>query len=254
MKIRYILLPLLCLMVSVTYAQDTTVTKSKWKFLAEPYLMFPNMNGTIGLSTLPDASLDLSPGDILNHLQMGAMVYLEAHNDKWAVSSDLLYMKLGEDLTPNKIVNKGDATMKETVWEAAGMYRVIPWLEVGAGLRLYSINTVLNINYKTGALFDTARTESLTKTWVDPVIITRITAPLKGKCLLQLRADVGGFGIGSKFAWQIQADAGYKFSKLFQATVGYRYIDVDYESGSGSDRFLYNIATFGPTVRFAFNF
>ena len=254
MKKHYFLLPLLCLFVIASNAQDSPTVKHKWNFVAEPYLMFPNMNGTIGLGTLPDAPLDLNPGDILNHLQMGAMVYLEAHNDKWAVSSDFLYMKLGQDVTPNKIINKGDVTMKETVWEATGMYRVIPWLEVGAGLRLYSINTVLNLNYKTGLVFDTARTESLTKTWVDPIVITRITAPFKGKCLLQLRADIGGFGIGSKFAWQIQVDAGYKFSKLFQATVGYRYIDVDYESGSGSDRFLYNIATFGPTIRFAFNF
>jgi hypothetical protein len=33
---------------------------------------------------------------------------------------------------------------------------------------------------------------------------------------------MSGFGIGSEFAWQVQAYAGYRFSRLFQITGGYR--------------------------------
>jgi hypothetical protein len=54
--------------VLISNAQDTLAPKnnSKWHFLAEPYLLFPNMKGTIGLGNLPDASLDLNVGDIFN--------------------------------------------------------------------------------------------------------------------------------------------------------------------------------------------
>ncbi|HEX5025876.1 MAG TPA: hypothetical protein VFV68_11425 [Agriterribacter sp.] len=236
------------------HAQDSTKQNSKWDFLIEPYLMFPNMNGKVGLGTIPDVPVDANPGDIFNHLQMGAMLYLEAHNNKWAITSDFLYMKLKQDVSATNIINSGKATAKQTMWELAGLYKINPWLEVGAGTRLSSIGSDVEVNYKTGPNRDTARSGSITKTWVDPIIVTRFTFFTTTKWIAQLRTDIGGFGIGSKFAWQIQADAGYRFSKLFQATIGYRYIDINYEKGSDSDRFLYDMASFGPTVRFGFNF
>ena len=36
----------------------------QWTFLAEPYLMFPNMKGTVGLGILPDGTVDASANDI----------------------------------------------------------------------------------------------------------------------------------------------------------------------------------------------
>jgi hypothetical protein len=77
---------------------------------------------------------------------------------------------------------------------------------------------------------------------------------LNEKWLAQLRVDAGGFGIGSDFTWQLQANAGYRFSDLFQASLGYRYIGIDYDSGEGRDRFLYDIDTYGFVLRLGFNF
>ncbi len=68
-------------------AQDTTMAKSKWHFLLEPYMMFPNMHGTTGLGGLPNAQLDEDPGDIFKNLQFGAMFYAEANKGFWTVSS-----------------------------------------------------------------------------------------------------------------------------------------------------------------------
>jgi hypothetical protein len=90
--------------------------------------------------------------------------------------------------------------------------------------------------------------------WVDPFIVARIKSDPARKFIYQLRGDIGGFGIGSDLAWQVQAYAGYRFSKLFQMTVGYRYIGMDYDKGSDENRFLYDIDTFGPVVRVGFNF
>jgi len=81
------------------HAQDTSIVNKGWNFLAEPYAMFPSMKGNVGIGTLPDATVDADVGDILSHLQMGAMVYLEASNGNWAVSSDLLYMNLKQDVS-----------------------------------------------------------------------------------------------------------------------------------------------------------
>jgi hypothetical protein len=53
----------------------------------QPYLMFANMNGQVGLGELPDADINPSASDIFSNLQFGAMLYFEANNNKWAITS-----------------------------------------------------------------------------------------------------------------------------------------------------------------------
>jgi len=86
------------------------------------------------------------------------------------------------------------------------------------------------------------------------ILILQQPMAKKKKFIYQFRADIGGFGLGSDLTWQIQAYAGYRFSKLFQITAGYRIMSIDYEKGSGQDRFLYDMNTFGPVLRLGFNF
>ena len=54
--------------------EATTPRKSKWNFLVEPYMLFPNMSGTVGLGSgevVPDVTVDASSSDILGQLKMG---------------------------------------------------------------------------------------------------------------------------------------------------------------------------------------
>jgi hypothetical protein len=227
-------------------AQDDQV--KRWHYLGELYMMFPNMKGETAVGIVPEVEVDASSGDILGHLKMGAMFYFEATNDDWAISSDLLYMKLGQDATPGILVESGELTMKQLAWELAGLKRVTPWLDVGLAGRIVSLNVAMDLETINGP-----RSAAGSKTWFDPVIVVRSNNVIKEKWLTQLRLDAGGFGIGSDFAWQLQANAGYRFSKLFQATVGYRYIGIGYDKGDGTERFLYDIDTYGLVVRLGFN-
>ncbi len=252
---RFCILPIFFfLFVLSSTAQDSSVTKPKWNFLLEPYLMFPSMNGTAGAGRLPDANLDADAGDIFSHFKIGAMLYFEAAKDRWALSSDLIYMKLGQDATPGPVINNGEVNVKQFAWELAGLRKLLPGLEAGIGLRLNNLSTELDLVTNNIGGGTTARNKSLTETWVDPVIIARLKSAADKKIIYQFRGDLGGFGIGSDFAWQIQAYAGYRFSKLFQASAGYRIISIDYSKGSGENRFLYDVDTFGPVIRFGFNF
>ena len=140
------------------------------------------------------------------------------------------------------------------MWEPAGLYRVLPFFEVGAGGRLNNMQTDIDVRRNVIPVGTEQIIESVSKTWFDPIIITRLSADIREKWLFQFRGDIGGFGIGSDFTWQVQASAGYRFSKLFQLTAGYRYISVNYDKGEGSTRFIYDINTYGPVVRFGFNF
>jgi hypothetical protein len=67
-------------------------------------------------------------------------------------------------------------------------------------------------------------------------------------------ADIGGFSVGSKLAWQIYPVAGVRVSKLLSIHLAYRWLDMEYETGSGSDAFVYDVRTFGPEIGLAFHF
>jgi len=245
---------------TASFAQDSvttkqpTPTKNKWSFLAEVYLMFPNMEGKSGLGTLPEVDVDAGPGDIFDKLQIAAMLYFEAANDRWAFSSDLIYMSLKQDLKTGPVIQSGEANAKQFAWELAAMRRLLPMLEAGIGLRLNNMKMGLDFVQNNVGGGTTNRSRSTTETWVDPFIVARLRSDPAKKFIYQLRGDIGGFGVGSDFAWQIQAYAGYRFSKLFQLTGGYRILGMDYDKGSGEDRFMYDMNIFGAVVRFGFNF
>ena len=93
-----------------------------------------------------------------------------------------------------------------------------------------------------------------TKTWFDPFIGARASVPAGRKWLFLLRADIGGFGVGSNFAWQIYPVVSYRFSNLFGLSVAYRVLSMDYESGNGTDLFKYDVTTFGPEIGLLFHF
>lgn len=231
-----------------SFAQESAA--KKWHYLGDLYMMFPNMKGETTVANLPEVEVNADVSDVLGHLKLGGMFYLEATNDNWAISSDFIYMKLNQGLKTTNLIKSGSVTMEELAWEVDGLKHIIPWLELGVGGRLVSLNTAVNA---TGTLNE-VHNGSASKTWYDPVVVMRMQGYIKDKWLLQFRGDVGGFGVGSNFSRQIQANAGYRFSKLFQATLGYRYIGIDYDKGEGAQRFLYNIDTYGWVVHFGFNF
>jgi hypothetical protein len=246
---------ILLLLVTLTgNAQNSTQTPHQWDFLIQPYLMFPNMTGTTGVGSLPDADVNAGAGDIFERLQSGFMLYAEAQNGTWAVSSDVLYMKLKQDAEPSKAIESGSVSVAESAWELAGMRKFLPWLEGGIAGRLVSLKVDMEVIRNVIGGNTTSEAKGMTQTWVDPLFVVRLKLPDSGKWLLQLRGDIGGFGIGSDLTWQVQAYGGYQFSDLFQVTAGYRALGIDYETGTDQDRFLYNVTTFGPVLQLGFNF
>ncbi|MCK7541720.1 MAG: hypothetical protein MZV63_67945 [Marinilabiliales bacterium] len=67
---------------------------------------------------------------------------------KRAITSDLVYMNLNQEVTPGTIVNSGDVTAKQLIWEAAGLYRITPFLEAGVGGRLNYLEIGIDVQRK----------------------------------------------------------------------------------------------------------
>ena len=241
-------------MGSIPLSAQEPGTEKKWHFLADVYMMFPYMDGETGIGNSLTVPIDANPGDIFSKLQMAAMLYLEARTDKWAITSDLVYMKLNQEVTPGTLLHSGTVGAKQLIWEVAGLYRILPFWEVGVGGRTQLPSNRIRCaaqrisgRYRRGdgIAFDT---------WFDPILITRLTTDIKDKWLFQFRGDVGGFGLGSDFTWQLQAYAGYRFTKMFQITAGYRVLSTDYDKATDYNEFVFNVKEFGPVIRFGFNF
>ncbi len=216
----------------------------RWEFLDAPYLLFPYMSGTTMIRGI-EVEVDANPGDIFSRLQFGAMLFLEAHNSVWAVSLDGLYMSLSQP-GPLGLTEFG---VKQGMVELTGYRRVIPWLEVLAGGRLNVIGGEIEVLLSAGP-----SSVDRTETWLDPFVGARATVPAGSRWLFVFRGDIGGFGIGSDFAWQIYPVVSYRFSRLFGLAVAYRALSLDYESGSGTDLFQYDVTTFGPQIGLLFHF
>ena len=251
MVIKYIGI-LLTLIASSAFAQ-TEDPANKLGFLIEPYLLFPNMSGNIGIRNLPEVEVQANPGDIFSKLQFGGMLYMEVHNNDWAITSDLLYMNLEQEASPGVLISSGNLIAQQWAWEFAGLYRIIPFFEAGIGGRLNNIQADLVIDRKEIGGETTLISAELSETWVDPILLIRVSGDIKNKWLFQFRGDVGGFGIGSEFSYQAQGFVGYRFNPLFQLTTGYRILGMNYDKGSGENRFMYDMNIFGPVVKFGFN-
>lgn len=221
-----------------------------FEFTIAPYVLVPSMAGDVTVRG-QSVEVDVGPADILKKLDFGAMLLLEASNQDWAFAADGLYMNLGEKGLTRLREREVEVDMKQLAIDVRALRQVTPWAEIGIGGRLNVIEGGLFV--APGELTLPGIDVSQSKTWFDPLVMARLTAPLESQWHLALLADFGGFGIGSKYAWQVYPFVGYRFSKLFELGLAFRAIRMKYESGSDNELFIYDMVIFGPEVGFLFH-
>lgn len=252
LNIKKLLIIVCMLFILPSIAQEQEENEKNWNFTAAPYILFPNMNGDVGMRGV-NVDVSANPGDIFSNLDFGAMLALEASNDKWTILFDLLYMDLSKEGTTPLLERKVRVDMDQLGITFNGLYKVTPWAEVGIGGRINSINSKFHI--ASGEIILSGQDFSTDQTWFDPLIVARIIKRFDGnKWNLGLLADMGGFGIGSDFSWQLNPFAGYRFSNLFELNASWRWLGMNYKTGSGTDAFLYDMVISGPQLGLLFHF
>jgi hypothetical protein len=232
--------------------ETTSAPAEKWEFTVTPYVLFSTMQGVSKLGNLPAINVDANPSDIFSHLQGGLMLYFEAKKGDWAFASDFIYMHLGQDVNPDTGWVSGSLSLKQYAWEGLVFYDFAPKLEVGLGFIGNKIDGRVSGTLTVGA-GDSTTSRAMNQTWGMPVLGMR-WSPVKGEhWSAVLFADYGGTS-GSNWSWQVMPSVGYRFSTLFEASLQYRWIGIDYSTGSGSDLFTYEMNIFGPQLGLAFHF
>jgi hypothetical protein len=85
-----------------------------------------------------------------------------------------------------------------------------------------------------------------TQDWVDPLVGGHVQWRPAANWILGFRTDVGGFTLNSDVALQFNAEVTYRLNRWWLINGGYRALYTDYETGSGRDKFAYNVWMHGP--------
>ncbi len=235
-----------------------------WEIRLMPYVYMLSIDaeGTInGLS----GNVDLSFGDIVDNLDFGAMGRVEAWKGKWGLFFDGLFMNLSKDgsfqgrrgLTTFSL----DADVRLGMADFGLAYRLIEnrfgkndeqrlVFEPYTGLRYGYIRERMDLNVNIAGIGSVGKKLGTSEDYVEPFVGGRVIWDLNKKLALNIRGDAGGFGIGSAsdLTWQIAGGVDYKLSKNITFNAGYRYIELDYSRGSGSNEFGIDLRAKGPFI------
>lgn len=225
---------------------STRASSEGWVHSVAVYLLAAGLDGVVTAKGV-EADVDASFSDILENLEMGAMFAYRAESERHALTLDTIYMGLGaqEDVGPFSAEIDVDELVVELDW----CWRVDPSTDVFVGARYWGISTDLVLSGPGPGVRVSADEE-----WIDPLIGARHTLPLAEDWSLTLRGDIGGFGVGSDFSWQAVARVNWQITESSLLAFGYRTVAVDYEDGSGTSEFRYDVTTSGFLAGFAFTF
>jgi hypothetical protein len=263
---------------------------SGWTFSLTPYFWATSLNGS---TTVKGRTTDVDAGffDILDHTQFPKGLFQlaalgEARNGRFALLADVLYMKadLGAGVTRSRGTDAIGAAVgvsagldtKMVIAEVAAAYEIARW----SGLTAPASSTALDLYAGGRAWWQRGEVQLLASgtlnvfdltfsrvgvlsaeksvSWVDPLVGVRLRHQFAPAWNFVVSGDVGGFGAGSKFSWQVLAALDYEICRsrtvAWSAMVGYRALSVDYSQGSGLSLYEFDMTMHGPifgvTARF----
>ena len=234
---------------------SSSASADQWEFQLAPYVWLSGQNGTTStLPGLPPADVDIDfYDDIWGNINLAGMLVAEARKGRFGLFTDIVYTDIEmEDPTPYGVLYSAvDSQTKSWMVSIAGLYRLAEqqnrFLDAIAGVRYWSVDTDLTL--KAGLLPE--RSISNSEDWFDPLIGLKGFTPIgSSRFFVSSAIVIGGFGAGSDFMWDASVNFGYQWTKGFSTTLGYRYLDVDYEK----DDFLYDVVQDGITLGLSWRF
>ena len=245
------------------YAGPTS-TGGTWVMIA-PYGWIAGIKGEVGIGNRV-LNVDLTPSRVLQHLgdvDGALMLHTEVGRGDWGfiLDANLIRASTSVSTVPALV----DVTLSQTLLEALGMYRAVEisdllvdgrslTVDFLAGARYYQFSNGFAV-YPANPIFPPVQT-TLSATWVDMVIGARTRVPVTNSLDAFARIDLGGFGISSSstMSWNLVAGVDYKMTANSSLIAGYRQLDINKQSYSGTQPFDFNATLYGPFMALAFQF
>lgn len=236
-----------------------------------------------GSSTVKGHTVDINvnPIQVLEHLErMPWFSYLELRNGRFSIYNDSMYAYLGASAGVAKTLPNANLGVKASI----GFEQAV--IETGVTYELYRIDSggsfkdpltaasFTAVDVLAGARYwyqsldanfyvtvdvpgiDRMGSRGIARSgsvdWVDPLVGLRVRHQITPGKEIVLRADVGGFDVGSKFTWNALAAYSFpvgSFAGLpLSGMIGYRALQADYAQGLGFARYEYDAIMHGPVI------
>lgn len=215
-----------------------------WHFKLIPlYLWGAGLSGTsvtpTRLGPVP-APIDVSFKDALSNLEAAFTFHFEAGKGQWTLLADYSRVDLGpEAKLPNGRAIRADVSNE--IVELGGLYQLLRTkqysLELLAGARYTSLEEQFGIE-------GGPQLADVDESWWDGFGGGRVQYFLNESWTLLARGDAGAGG--SNRVWNVLLGIDWRFQNWGSVIAGYRWLDYDYETGSGQNRFTYDVLTQGP--------
>ncbi len=221
-----------------------------WTVEAEPMAWFPALNGRINFESGEELDIDVLD---LGEVRATPAVQVRFAEGPWRVEADAFFFGFdtsrtsranivigGTPLAPGDEVDfrvrysSASLTFGRELYAApigrrdprrSGAGDVELTLDGFFGVRGYALE--LDIDQRgNGELFDD------TTVWADPIVGARMRMDLPRGFGLDVRADTGGFGVGSDFVWNVEVGFTAEVAPGVEAEIGFRHLDVRYRDSN----------------------
>ena len=216
-----------------------------WSFRITPYLWMLGLDGT-SAALGNDVEVDASFSDLVDVLNMALSANMELSKGKFFVVFDPMYAQVELDFAgPGDSPIGGTIDVDLVIADLNVGYSVDENFGIYAGVRYYDQDITITPNLLPQI--------SLGDDWTDVILGFRVGGKIGEKWSFAGKLD-GAVGGDSDFALYLQAVVLRHIGTNKHFDLGWRYYDVDYESGSGVTRFKWDVAHSGPVIGFSWEF
>ena len=265
---------------------------NQWQFSFTPYAWATGVNGNV-TARGHKVNIDESFIDIVEDSDslFALMGFFEARKGRFSLFTDVVWEDLGfpdhvrrsgspfqrlpsvnvsvranTQLDYEQLIIQSGIAYEVARWQsAAGAYTA---LDLMGSARYWNEETDLNLKVSGVLTADLERlglqiqrsgsraiAKSGTLEWVDPVIGARLRHKMTSGSELTLLGDIGGFGAGSEFSWQVVGTYGFDvmcFGTPLRTVLGYRALAVDYSENSRFGKNALDVVQHGPVMGVSF--
>ena len=247
---------------------QTSWNANKWQYGVELYVYLPSIGGALNVPLTGGGARGISvdADTLLSSLEFAVMGMFEAHNGRWGVYTDLMYLNVGGSKSdtrdfsigggalPGTVTGDLELDLKGTIWTLAGEYRVVTdpaWtVDALAGARMFSVKPSLDWSVSTSlpGLPGRSGGAEVRQTKWDAIVGVkgRYAFGASREWYVPFYVDVGAGG--SDLTWQVAAGVGYNYGN-WTFTALWRYLDYNFDDGDAIKDMNFNGPMLGVAYR-----
>ena len=224
--------------------------------LATPYVWFPWISAGIrpADTRLPSPSNTIDPGSLYSHLTwVPFMSQAEFRNGSYGVITDFIHAPLKSGISTRDILfGGGTGNFTMNTGSAVVLYRALTLpnqnADLGLGFRAWGLDGTIALNPRRERVPPVTVANGLA--WADPLIAARYHYDFGNGFAATAYGDLGGFGVGAHFDWQLLGTIDYAMRPGLDLHVGFRSLNFSY----GAPRANISMNMNGPIISATFRF